>query len=239
MTPAPGPPPSIEKRGDAQALAREAEGLRAVAGRPWAPALLEAGHGVIVTTLVEGAPRRLAGLSEADARRLGAVLRELHDLRADSHGGLPAWPAPVRSLAAYRSARLADALGGLAEAGRPLAAMALAIGPAPRGEGPFRLLHGDLVEQNVLWPPSGPVLVDWEFHRLGDPAEDLAYLLAVNDVPDAVAAAVLAGHGDAEAAAGVPWWRPVVMADAAGWYLRHGAADAAAPLLRRLGAAAG
>lgn len=42
-------------------------------------------------------------------------------------------------------------------------------------DGPVRLLHGDLLEQNVLIP-LGQLLgiIDWEYSRLGDPAYDLA-----------------------------------------------------------------
>lgn len=43
---------------------------------------------------------------------------------------------------------------------------------------PARVLHGDLLGQNILWVPGeGPVgVIDWEAARLGDPAYDLAII---------------------------------------------------------------
>jgi aminoglycoside phosphotransferase (APT) family kinase protein len=230
-----GAEPMVEKRGPADALAREAAALRLVAGRAWAPRLAAEGTGVVVTTRCPGAPRPLARLGSHDARRLGAVLREAHDVRRAAEGGLPAWPAPAGSLSAYRDRRAGDAealLAGTRHAG--LARRALGARPPARKEGePFRLLHGDLVEANVVWGPEGPALVDWEFWRMGDPAEDLAYLTELNRLPDAVLGAVLGGYGRPDVAAAIGAWRALVALDAGGWYLREGMDAEAAPLLAR------
>jgi aminoglycoside phosphotransferase (APT) family kinase protein len=41
---------------------------------------------------------------------------------------------------------------------------------------PLGLVHGDCNPTNVLVGPAGPPLViDWEFARIGDPREDLGY----------------------------------------------------------------
>ncbi len=232
----PGPEPAIEKSGPAEPLAREAEGLRLVAGRTWAPRLVAAGPGRVVATRCPGAPRPLAELGAGDARRLGAVLRELHDLRRGAEGGLWSWPEPARSPAAYRERRAEDAeaaLAGTPHAG--LARRALRAAPLPPAAAdPFRLLHGDLVEANIVWGPAGPALVDWEFWRMGDPAEDLAYLAELNRLPGDVCSAVLEGYGSAgEVAAAIDAWRAVVALDAAAWYLGEGMDREAAGLLAR------
>ena len=225
--------PRAEKRGDPAALDREAAALTAVAGRPWAPALLRHEPGLLVTALVPGGSRHLAGLGPVDARRLGAVLREVHDTRSAAVGGLWWWSVPARDLTTYREARVRDAeaaLAGTPDAGLP---HRFAAEPVPPGDA-FALLHGDLVAANVLWRPGGgPVLIDWEFHRMGDPAEDLAYLAEVNGLPDAVLAAVLEGHGTPGIAARVEGWRGLVAADAGGWYLEQGMRDDAARMLAR------
>lgn len=231
----PGTPARVEKRGDPAALAREAGALERLAGAPWAPRLLERASGRIVSSRLPGAPRPLAALPGADARRLGAVLRELHAREAWRHGGLWWWDAPARSLDAYRAGRARDAEAALAgTAGAGLATRALGT-PLPRSgdPAPFRMAHGDLVEANLVWGPDGPGLVDWEFWRPADPAEDLAYLLAVNEAPAPVAAAVLEGYGDPGTAARVAAWTAIVAADAAGWYLGQGLAPPADRLLRR------
>ncbi len=43
---------------------------------------------------------------------------------------------------------------------------------------PARLLHGDLLGQNVMWAPQEDLVgvIDWEAARLGDPAYDLAIM---------------------------------------------------------------
>ncbi|HTI32040.1 MAG TPA: phosphotransferase [Miltoncostaea sp.] len=216
-----GGAPSVEKRGDADALAREAAALADVAGRPWAPALIRHEPGLLMTARIPGGARDLARLGRDDARRLGAVLREVHAVRATPSG-----------LAAYRERRAAAADRSLA--GTPDAGLARRLARWPVADGPLAFLHGDLVAANVLWPPDGgPVLIDWEFARMGDPAEDLAYLAELNALPDEVIDAVLEGHGMPAAAARVDAWRGLVAADAAGWYLAHGMVDEAAPLLAR------
>ena len=41
------------------------------------------------------------------------------------------------------------------------------------------LLHGDIASGNILWSPD-PGLIDWEYTRLGDPADEIAYLFDQN-----------------------------------------------------------
>lgn len=229
-----GSAPGVEKRGDPAALAREAAALERLGGVAWAPRLVSHAPGVLVSTRVPGAPRDLGGLAPGDARRLGAVVAAAHAVQGAAEGGLWWWDAPARSLAAYRAGRAADAaaaLAGTPDAGLP--ARAAATAPPPPGDLPFRLCHGDLVAANVVWGPGGPALVDWEFWRMADPAEDLAYLVVVNDLPPAIAGEVLAGYGDPSMPARVAAWGPLVAADAGGWYRAHGMRREAAEALAR------
>lgn len=41
------------------------------------------------------------------------------------------------------------------------------------------LMHGDVSGPNIVWSPA-PVLIDWEFVRLGDPADEIASLFGQN-----------------------------------------------------------
>jgi thiamine kinase-like enzyme len=95
------------------------------------------------------------------------------------------------------------------------------------------------VAANVLWPADGPVLIDWEFHRMGDPAEDLAYLAELNGLPDDVVSRVLEGYGAPGMAARVEAWRGLVAADAGGWYRAQGMHEEAGRMLARARARAG
>lgn len=231
----PGDRPLVEKRGDPAAIARETAALRFLRGRPWLPELIEEGPGRMVSTRLPGAPRAIAALPPAEVARLGALLREVHESRRATTGGLWSWHAPASSLDEYRSARARDAeamLAGGPDAGLAIAALAR---PAEGGAGeePFRLLHGDLVEANVVWGPRGPGLVDWEFSRMGDPAEDLAYLIELNRLSGAGAAAVAAGYALEGIAARIDAWRPLVAADAGAWYLAEGMEPEGLALLRR------
>jgi aminoglycoside phosphotransferase (APT) family kinase protein len=235
--------PRVEKRGSEAALAREAAALALVAGASWAPAVLSREPGLLVSGRMPGAPRPLAAIVAGEARALGAVLREVHETRRAPEGGLWWWAAPAATLAAYRAARVEDAEGALTDTGHEgLAARAAAAGaPADPEEGPepFRLLHGDLVEANVVWDGSTPALVDWEFCRMGDPAEDLAYLVEVNAIPPDLVAALLGGYGPPAMDRRVDAWRGFAAADAGAWYLAEGMEDEAAPLLARAALLAG
>jgi thiamine kinase-like enzyme len=41
------------------------------------------------------------------------------------------------------------------------------------------LLHGDVSSGNILWTPQ-PVLIDWEYVRIGDAADEIGYLFGQN-----------------------------------------------------------
>jgi aminoglycoside phosphotransferase (APT) family kinase protein len=232
-----GSPPVVVKRGPADQLAREAAALRRLAPLRLAPRLIAARPGAITMSLVPGAVRPLGRLRPADARALGVLLRRVHDSARTATGGLPGWPGRVRSLAAYRRRRTADMLA-IAGGDRGLAERVIADagpGPAEDAPRPFRFLHGDLAASNVLWSPA-PALVDWEFWRMGDPAEDLAYLAEINDLPDRVFAAVVGGYGDPGIASRIRLWRPLCALDIALWYRDEGHGGRIARLERAFGA---
>ena len=170
------------------------------------------------------------------------MLAAVHARRATASGGLPGWRARATSLVGYARGRGRDAAARATTAGeralvdRAAACAREAAQQAPGGPRPFALLHGDLVGANVVWPADGgePVLVDWEFWRMGDPAEDLAYLVALNRLPATVADGVHRGYGaDAPLAAREHLWRPLVLADAGLWLRAHGDPAGAAALLDR------
>ena len=232
----PGRPRLVVKRGPAAAIAREADGLARVAGREVAPPLVAAGDGVLVAGRAPGAPRPRDGLDRRAAGALGRLVRRVHGIEAARSAGLAGWGRPARSLAAYRAGRAADAIAAATGRRRRTAERVVAalppLPPGPPGP-PFRLLHGDLVLANVVWGPA-PRLVDWEFWRLGDPAEDLAYAIEVNDLGADLATALLAGYADAAVAERVEGWRALVALDAALWYEAAGERGEAERLLGRV-----
>ena len=39
-------------------------------------------------------------------------------------------------------------------------------------------LHGDIVPNNIVWSANGPLLIDWQCPRIGDPVDDVAVFLS-------------------------------------------------------------
>ena len=56
------------------------------------------------------------------------------------------------------------------------------------------LLHADVSPANVIWAPH-PVLIDWEYARRGDPADEVGYLFTQNDLRESHRAAFWRGYG--------------------------------------------
>lgn len=228
-----GDPPVVTKRGDPAALRREARVLRLLAGRGVAPGVVRAGEGLLVTTYVPGKPRDLTRVTRTEATALGATLRQVHETARSSRARLAHWRSPARSLAAYRRRRVADMQAAAPPRWRALAEQVARSEEPPDPRSQFRLLHGDLAGANIIWTPD-PTLVDWEFWRMGDPAEDLAYLFVVSDLPARVEGDVLAGYADPTASSRVDAWRHTCALDAGFWFLAHGQTDLGEALVRRV-----
>lgn len=224
---------AVVKEGDPRALAREARALRLLADTGLAPRLVAHRPGRLTTALVTGRPVPTGEITATQGRALGAALGRLHAHHVTATGGRHVWPTRVRSPRAYALGRLSD----LGRVPHDLAATARTVAGSltarlPGGPTPFHLLHGDLVAANIVWTPR-PVLVDWEFWRQGDPAEDLAYLFEVNALGDRTQRAVLAGYGQQGMAPRVDAWRAFCALDAGLWYRRAGLGRRADALLAR------
>ncbi|MEQ9336445.1 MAG: aminoglycoside phosphotransferase family protein [Miltoncostaeaceae bacterium] len=205
------------------AVVREAEALSRVAALGVAPRVVAAGDGVLVTGALAGATAPAAEWGAHRARALGALLARLHGAGPAPAGTYDGWDRPEADLGAYRARRAA---------GR-------AAPPAPLGDEGFTWLHGDLWSGNVVWEGARPALVDWEVARPGDPAEDLAYLAAMDDLDPATLRALLDGYAPARresVEAAVAWWRPLLAAECAAWFAAEGDHDRAGGLRARAGA---
>ena len=185
---------------------------------------------MLVHDHLRGEPMALRELPAEARERLGACLEVVH--RAIRPGYM-VWPslevregtradafrARVEVLTRYRAAR-----EGLAEIDARVDALRSTDLPAAAGwdEPVFSLLHGDLSAGNIIWDVGRPTLIDWEFARDGDPAEDLAYLtsearLDPEQLAD-IAEGYVAAGGEAWAFARLPVWLPLVRLDAALWW---------------------
>ncbi|MBA2779554.1 fructosamine kinase family protein [Billgrantia kenyensis] len=165
--------PVVAKRDDAQRLAGEADGLRALreaATSLLVPEVLALGDGWLVMEALDSGSR-----SSHSASALGEGLRQLHAHTASAHG----WPrdnacgrtpqpnAPMVDGRAFQRERrllpLAQACHtrGLLDA--PLRRRVESVAETLESwlpDAPASLLHGDLWSGNVLHTPVGPAIID-------------------------------------------------------------------------------
>jgi len=234
----PGEPPLVIKLASPDRVAREARALRRAVGLDLAPDAVASAGRILVSARAPGASRATSTLPARQLRALGAAVRRVHDVRHGASGGWSHWAGRPRSLAGYRGRYAAEAEGAAREAGRSdLAAAVLgALPPLSRaGTLPFRWLHGDLWTGNILWHRGAPLLVDWEDARMGDPAEELAYLAEMDALPDRALAGVLEGYDEPGIDARVAAWRPLVALSAGLWFLAEGVPERAEVLLAQAG----
>ena len=175
----------------------------------------------------------------AQLERLGEVVARVHDRPI---GDLSEPLGPCIELTAYAARRLTSMLEGLTWVCKPIATpirdrLVAAARSVEQDWERWRLaacfdagedlvlLHGDLASGNVLWSPD-PVLVDWEYARLGDPADEIAYLFDQNGLAptlrDAFWQGYSRGRADATLVAHVieraAWWEPVTLLGSTLWW---------------------
>ena len=237
------------------AAAREAEVLERLGG-VGAPQLLDhrpsspwfGDRPSMVMAFVEGRSVPFAEVAPSARRGLGAVVARVHAVPVEGFGERLGAGGDVRTYAAQRRRGILQGRAWIRDPVPPgdrsrLAAAADAVErswdrwqSAPSFDaGVLALLHGDVAEANVVWSPE-PVLIDWEFARLGDPADELAYLFdqagldepARDDVWRGYAS--VGGH-DPSASARVGWWQPLTLLGSTLWWVerwvRRTEADAA------------
>ena len=185
---------------------------------------------------VEGVTRELASASSPDIERLGALVGWLHALPVDD---LDRWfPGPGAGreyvswridLDARKLAAVRDPLPAAVQQRLRVTWERVHERSAPESDDAARsLLHGDVATNNVVWSAPGPVLIDWEYARLGDPADEVAYVFGQNDLPASLRAAFLRGYAGsrpAEAVAAVQqraaWWEPVNLLGSVLWWIER------------------
>lgn len=183
--------------------------LRVVAAAELAPPLVacDPATGLLVTRFVEGGPwTPRDAVRASNLRRIGALLRQLHDLPVPKR--LPA--VDFARQAAHLATQLANA--GLADpADAPLRDRARAVFARLARRAPRRTIcHNDLHHLNVLDDGTHLWLVDWEYGGRGDPLFDLAGYLCQQALDARQRAAFLDAYGaiaqDEVAALGDACW---------------------------------
>lgn len=194
---------------------------------------------VMCLEFLRGKQPDLAEVGPADLERLGRLVRWLHTQPVDD---LRDWARSGTGLSGYVRERWRDHLESRLGAIRdPLptdlqerlkAAVAVAAGAVEELEdlGSIAddrpvLLHADISGANVLWVPE-PMLIDWEYARLGDPADEIAYLFTQNALSesqrDAFWRDYSEGLADARArsiAHRIRLWEPITLVGSVLWWL--------------------
>ena len=190
---------------------------------------------------IDGDQRALASASLDDVERLGQATASVHNLPVDNVADF--FPGPNR-LAAYAQERLELNAGYLPRLRDPLPAdvrsrldrafsqVAAAAEWAARAgmftaEEPLALLHGDAADGNIFWSKQ-PVLIDWEYARLGDPADEVAYIFGQHALNGAQRSAFWRGYRRTSHARHLDqvverakWWEPVLLLGSSLWWLER------------------
>jgi aminoglycoside phosphotransferase (APT) family kinase protein len=191
---------------------------------------------------VRGDQRELRSVSPADLERLGSVVGRVHGRPVDDVAtGL----TTANDIASYAEGRLQSIKSRLTWVRDPLSASIQARvtvaadflvrsleawrdAESFRTAEPLALLHGDIGPGNILWGPD-PVLIDWEYARLGDPADEIAYTFDQNGLAPPQREAFWRGYREsirgqsqlAEVTDRVTWWEPVTLLGSALWWVER------------------
>jgi aminoglycoside phosphotransferase (APT) family kinase protein len=193
---------------------------------------------VMCLEFLPGDPRELNSAGPDEIEQLAAVVAALHRRPVGDLIGTLDAAGTVLSYARDRLRAIAatliwarDPLPAALQTRLRLAAGRLAASlQASQETASFRageslvLLHGDVAFGNVLWGPE-PALIDWEYTRLGDPADEIAYLFDQNALTGPQRQAFWDGydHGSrlAQIVERVEWWEPLTLLGSTLWWVER------------------
>jgi aminoglycoside phosphotransferase (APT) family kinase protein len=196
---------------------------------------------VMCMELIPGSPQDLRSTTPAELERLGSVVRSVHRQPTDGLDDLRA----ADDIASYAEYRAQTILGKTSWIRDPLpestqdqlhaATQVVArLLDVPREAAAFRtgerpaLLHGDIGPGNTLWSPD-PVLIDWEYARIGDPADEIAYVFDQNGLAPAQRDAFWRGYAEARDEQSVlrhlhrrvDWWERITLLGSTLWWVER------------------
>ena len=239
-------------------VSREAAVLAALEGSA-APRLLDVccdgrwfDTPVMCTEFIDGDHRELASATRSELEALGAVVGSVHtrpvgDLAGHLGGPLTAagylgqWGELVAGYLPKLRQPLPQQVGSGVE--RALSSVNRILnGPlrgawADAGEH-LVLLHGDVTPGNILWAERPvlidcPVLIDWEYARLGDPTDDVAYIFGQHGLSAGQRQAFWSGYRNWVQPSALDriegrarLWEPAILLGSALWWLERWSARA-------------
>ena len=196
---------------------------------------------VICMEYVAGQHREPAAAAPDDLRRLGSLIAVVHQLPTDGLLELHPTSTGVASYLDERHAAitgklpplrdvlpgpLRDRVENASSSVRALLASARTRASLQSDE-PLVLLHGDPGPNNIIWTPA-PVLIDWEYARLGDPADEIAYLFGQHGLTAARREAFWRGYEERSdprrlehLVDRVDSWEPLTLLGSSLWWLER------------------
>lgn len=181
--------------------------LAEIAARPFSPGVVFSTDACLVTAFVDGTHP-----AAPDPAVTGDLMRQIHAI--DSRAATPLDPYLHLERYLRRVTRPPTVLEACFEA-----VMSARLPPA----GSSCLCHHDLLAENVIVTPSGPVAIDWEYARPGDAAFDMAVVAHTYAYDETMMARLLAVYGgDAGMAARVEHYRDVYALVEICWWLIRG-----------------
>lgn len=186
---------------------------------------------VMCMQFIDGYQR--APIATDEYEDLGALVGWLHALPTDD---LDAWELPATATAAtYLNARLTKIDAKLPSVRDPLPALVqsrlrhataqlhesldlISSADVFQTNDALVLLHGDVAGGNIFWTPE-PVLIDWEYARIGDAADEVAYIFNQNGFTEPQRQVFWRGYQRSRGAEWplelvierVRWWEPVTV----------------------------
>lgn len=153
---------------------------------------------LVISRFYAGSHKVVAKLADNEIRRLAAKLRAVHGITSHrfsvGDAEKPSRTGTFRDYArlnvavniddAYQLAKSVRHDEQLVTAARSLLGELLSD-PDPAWEGDvFSLCHGDIGDGNLLWTADDVRLIDWDGANFGDPANEIAYIFAINNTDD-------------------------------------------------------
>lgn len=213
-------------------LLAEARAISAASGCPGVPVLRHVEPRMLVHDFLAGEVMALDDVTERQVEALARTLACLHGHKAP---GYVVWPDRTLRLGTRLDAlraRIASLhkvdLEGLSELvilrdGVEAEIKRMSGRSAGWGSMEFAEIHGDLSIGNLLWTDDAVYLIDWEYARAADQAEELAYLFTEQPVlvslMDKMLAAYVEAGGDPTAVERLTPWAAFTSVDSAIWWV--------------------
>jgi aminoglycoside phosphotransferase (APT) family kinase protein len=189
---------------------------------------------VLVHPYAAGTTAPLGSVSESQLRSLGACLATIHAHTRDHY---TIWPA-LKPRDGTRAAAFLDRLAAMrryttftdapgVELKQRIERLysvlsGITLPGTDWDETRFSLLHGDTSIGNIIWDGDAVALIDWEYARDSDPAEEIAYLLTEQPLdPDSTGVlfqSYIQAGGEAAAIERAEFYAPLTALDSALWW---------------------